>query len=325
MSCYTWITKNYRRCESGLKGYRSFLQLAVMIFDLKEMKTADRQYYLQHVIAPRPVCFASTIDADGRVNLSPFSFFNLFSSNPPVVIFSPARRVRDNTTKHTLQNVLEVPEVVINIVSWDMVQQTSLASCEYPKGVDEFIKAGFTREPATLVKPPMVRESKAKLECRVLEIKSLGDEGGAGQLVICEVLRLHINDSLLTEEKKFDQAKLDLVARLGGDWYCRVSKDNLFIVPKPNVKLGIGMDALPEAIRLSRILTGNHLGQLANVHEMPVVQPSFDDDHLKNIVQYFSVNPPEMEKELHTYAARLLDNGQVEQAWQVLLAGEVIA
>jgi len=296
-----------------------------MIFDLKEMKTADRQYYLQHVIAPRPVCFASTIDADGRVNLSPFSFFNLFSSNPPVVIFSPARRVRDNTTKHTLQNVLEVPEVVINIVSWDMVQQTSLASCEYPKGVDEFIKAGFTREPATLVKPPMVRESKAKLECRVLEIKSLGDEGGAGQLVICEVLRLHINDSLLTEEKKFDQAKLDLVARLGGDWYCRVSKDNLFIVPKPNVKLGIGMDALPEAIRLSRILTGNHLGQLANVHEMPVVQPSFDDDHLKNIVQYFSVNPPEMEKELHTYAARLLDNGQVEQAWQVLLAGEVIA
>ncbi len=175
-----------------------------MLFYLNELKPSEKQYYLQHVIAPRPICFASTIDQQGIVNLSPFSFFNLFSSQPPVVIFSPSRRVRDNTTKHTLQNVLEVPEVVINIVTYDMVQQTSLASCEYPREVDEFEKAGFTKEKAMLVQPPMVKESKAKLECKVLEIKSLGEEGGAGQLVICEVLCLHIADELLIAEKKMD-------------------------------------------------------------------------------------------------------------------------
>lgn len=291
-----------------------------MVFDLSQLTTAEKQYYLQHVVAPRPICFASTIDKDGNVNLSPFSFFNLFSTNPPVVVFSPSRRIRDNTTKHTLQNVLEVPEVVINIVSYDMVQQASLASCEFPKGVDEFIKSGFTKEPATIVKPPMVKESKAKMECKVLEVKSLGEQGGAGNLVICEVLRMHIDDFLLDENKNFDQTKLEHVARLGGDWYCHVSKENLFKVPKPNIKLGIGFDALPVSIRHSKILTGNHLGQLANVHEIPVVQPSFDDEHLKNIIQYFSVNPDEMEKELHQYAARLLDEGRIDDAWQVLLA-----
>jgi len=296
-----------------------------MTLDLKDLTPAEKQYYLQHVVAPRPVCFASTIDKDGQVNLSPFSFFNMFSSNPPIVVFSPARRVRDNTTKHTLQNVLEVPEVVINIVTYDMVQQTSLASCEYPKGTDEFIKAGFTKEPATMVKPPMVKESNAKLECRVLEVKSLGEIGGAGQLVICEVLRIHLDDSLLNEDKKIDQTKLELIARLGGDWYCRVNKDNLFTVPKPNVKLGIGMDALPESIRFSKLLTGNHLGMLANVHEMPVIQPSFDDDHLKNIFQYYSLNPADMEREVHSYAAKLLDQAKVYEAWQVLLAAENIA
>lgn len=295
-----------------------------MMFDLKELTPAEKQYYLQHVIGPRPICFASTIDKEGNVNLSPFSFFNMFSSNPPIVIFSPARRVRDNTTKHTLQNILEVPEVVINIVTYDMVQQTSLASCEFPKEVDEFIKAGFTKEPASLVKPPMVKESKAKLECRVLEVKPLGEEGGAGNLVICEVLRLHLDDALLTEDKKMDQTRLELVARLGGDWYCKVSKENLFTVPKPNIKLGIGINALPESIRFSKILTGNHLGQLANVHEMPVVEPSFDDEHLKNIVQYYSVNPDEMEKEVHQYAAKLLNEGKVAEAWQVLLLAEVL-
>ena len=295
-----------------------------MVFDLGALSIVEKQYYLQHVIAPRPVCFASTIDKEGNVNLSPFSFFNLFSSNPPIVIFSPARRVRNNTTKHTLENVKEVPEVVINIVTYDMVQQTSLASCEYPKGVDEFLKAGFTKEPATVVRPPMVKESKAKLECLVREIKSLGEEGGAGQLVICEVLRLHLEDSLLNEEKKIDQTKLELVARLGGDWYCRVSKESLFVVPKPNVQQGIGFDALPESIRHSRLLTGNHLGMLANVHELPVVDPSFDDEHLKNIVQYFSVNPTEMEREVHAYAAKLLEANKVYEAWQVLLAAENI-
>jgi flavin reductase (DIM6/NTAB) family NADH-FMN oxidoreductase RutF len=295
-----------------------------MIFDLKDLSPIDKQYYLQHVVAPRPVCFASTIDKEGNVNLSPFSFFNMFSSNPPVVIFSPARRVRDNTTKHTLQNVQEVPEVVINIVTYDMVQQASLASCEYPKGTDEFIKAGFTKEPATIVKPPMVKESKAKLECKVLEIKSLGEAGGAGQLVICEVLKLHIDDSLLNADKKFDQTKIEHIARLGGDWYCRVTKESLFIVPKPNIKLGIGIDTLPESIRFSKLLTGNHLGMLGNVNEMPVVQPSFDDEHLKNIVQYYSINPTDMEREVHSYAAKLLDENKVQEAWQVLLAAENI-
>lgn len=294
-----------------------------MVFNLSELTTAEKQYYLQHVVAPRPICFASTIDKEGNVNLSPFSFFNMFSSNPPIVIFSPSRKVRDNTTKHTLENVQQVAEVVINILDYDMVQQASLSSCEYPKGVDEFVKAGFTKEPATLVKPPMVKESKVKMECKVVEIKSLGVEGGAGNLVICEVLVLHVDDSLLNDDKNFDQTKLEHVARLGGDWYCRVSKDNLFKVPKPNIKLGIGMDALPEGVRNSKILTGNQLAQLANVHEMPLVQPSFDDDHLKNIIQYFSVNPEEMEKELHKYAAKLLDEGKVDEAWQVLLADVV--
>ena len=292
-----------------------------MIIDLKDLKTAEKQYYLQHVVAPRPVCFASTIDKDGNVNLSPFSFFNLFSSNPPIVIFSPSRRVRDNSTKHTLENVLEVPEVVINIVTYDMVHQVSLASCEYPKEMNEFEKAGFTPASATLVRPPMVKESKVNLECKVIEVKPLGAEGGAGNLVICEVLRMHIDDSLLDENKKMDQRKIHHIARLGADWYCKVDESNLFHVPKPNTELGIGVDALPESIRYSKILTGSNLGQLANVHEFPVIDPSFDDGHLKDIIQYYSVNPDEMEKELHAYAKKLLAEGKVKEAWQVLLAG----
>ncbi len=291
-----------------------------MFIQLKDLKTADVQNYLQHAIAPRPVCFASTVDKAGQVNLSPFSFFNLFSSNPPVVIFSPARRVRDNTTKHSLENVLEVPEVVINIVDYDMVQQTSLSSCEYPKGVNEFVKAGFTEEKARMVTPPMVKESKVKMECRVLEVKPLGTEGGAGNLVICEVLCMHIDDSILDENGKIDQTKLHHVARLGGDWYCKVDEKNLFKVAKPNTQLGIGVDALPESIRNSPILTGNNLGQLANVHEMPFVDPAFSDDRLKNIVQYYAINPDDMDKELHRYAKELLDAGKVNEAWQVLLA-----
>jgi flavin reductase (DIM6/NTAB) family NADH-FMN oxidoreductase RutF len=292
-----------------------------MIFDLKDLNTVEKQYYLQHVVAPRPVCFASTIDKAGNINLSPFSFFNLFSSNPPIIIFSPSRRVRDNSTKHTLENVMEVPEVVVNIVTYEMAHQVSLASCEYPKEMNEFEKAGFTAEPATLVKPPMVKESKVKLECKVLEVKPLGTEGGAGNLVICEVLRMHIDDSLLDEHKKIDQRKIHHIARLGGDWYCKVDETNLFIVPKPNTELGIGVDALPESIRNSDILTGNDLGHLANVREMPIIEPSFDDNHLKNIIQYYSLNPDDMEKELHAYAKKLLAEGKVKEAWQVLLAG----
>jgi flavin reductase (DIM6/NTAB) family NADH-FMN oxidoreductase RutF len=291
-----------------------------MILDLQELKPAERQYYLQHVIAPRPICFASTIDKAGNVNLSPFSFFNLFSSNPPVVVFSPARRVRDSTTKHSLQNILEVPEVVINIVTYDMVQQVSLASCEFPKGTNEFLKAGFTEEPASLVRPPMVKESKVKMECKVIEVKALGNGGGAGNLVICEVIRMHIHDGLLDENNKLDQRKINHVARLGGDWYCVVNETNLFKVEKPNTQIGIGIDALPASIRGSKLLSGNELGQLANVNEMPMIEPSFEDPALRHIILYYSINPEDMEKELHTYAKKLLDQGKVKDAWQVLLA-----
>ena len=291
-----------------------------MIIDLAELQPIDKQNYLQHAIGPRPICFASTIDKNGNVNLSPFSFFNLFSTNPPIVVFSPSRRLRDNTTKHTLENILEVPEVAINIVDYDMVQQVSLASCEFPKGTSEFVKAGFTEQPPTLIKPPMVKESKVKMECKVLEVKPLGDIGGAGNLVICEVIRMHIDESILNDKKTIDQRKLHHVARLGGNWYCKVDESNLFEVDKPNVKLGIGIDSLPETIRNSKILSGNHLGQLANVHDYPSIDPSFDDSHLKQIVQYFSVNPDEMENELHRYAASLLDKNNVNAAWQVLLS-----
>lgn len=292
-----------------------------MILDLHELTAQQKQYYLQHVVAPRPICFASTIDSAGNVNLSPFSFFNLFSTNPPILVFSPSRRVRNNTTKHSLENVKEIPEVVINIVTYDMVQQTSLASCEYPKGVNEFIKSGFTPVPATLVKPPMVKESKVNMECRVLEIKALGSEGGAGNLVICEVLRMHIDDQLFDENRKIDQRKLNHVARLGGDWYCRVDEHNLFQVEKPNTQLGIGMDSLPSSVRNSHIFSGNDLGKLANVHEMPVIDPSFDDAHLKQIIQYYSLNPADMERELHLHAKKMLEAGKVNEAWQVILSG----
>lgn len=292
-----------------------------MTVDLHTLTPVERQGYLQAAVAPRPICFASTIDAAGQVNLSPFSFFNMFSTTPPVLIFSPSRRVRDNTTKHSWHNVLEVPEVVINIVDYPMVQQVSLASCDYPKEVSEFVKAGFTEEPASLVRPPMVRESKVKIECRVLDTRPLGEGPGAGNLVICEALRMHIDDALLDKATgRIDQRRLALVARLGGDWYCRVDESNLFRVEKPNVRLGIGMDALPEAIRRSRILSGNDLGRLANVHALPAVDPSYQDERLRQIFQYYAVSPEEMEKELHSYARQLLEEGKVDAAWQVLLA-----
>ncbi len=291
-----------------------------MLLDLKELSYPDRHAWLQSAVAPRPICLASTIDKAGQVNLSPFSFFNIFSSTPPILIFSPSRRVRDNSTKHTLHNVLEVPEVVINIVDVEMVQQVSLASCDYPKGVNEFIKAGFTEEAATLVRPPMVKESKVKIECIVLEVKPLGDRGGAGNLVICEALRMHVEDTIIDERQMIDQRRLHHVSRLGGNWYAKTDERSLFLVEKPNTRSGIGIDGLPGSIRNSRILSGNDLGQLANVHELPLVDPSFHDDLLKNIFQYYSVNPEEMEKELHRYAKKLLAVGKVNDAWQVLLA-----
>ncbi len=294
-----------------------------MRIDLADLTFMEKQAWLQHAIAPRPICFASTIDKAGNVNLSPFSFFNLFSSNPPIVIFSPSRRGRNNTLKHTLENVIEIPEVVINMVDYNMVQQMSLSSCEFPKGVDEFIKAGFTKEASSIVKPPMVKEAKIKLECKVNEVKSLGENGGAGQLVIAEVLCIHVDESILNADKTMiDQTKIHHVARMGGDWYSKIDGTNLFKVAKPNTELGIGVDNLPASIRNSYILSGNNLGQLANVKEEPLVDPTFHDDRLKNIIQYYSINPIEMEKELHIYAAELLNQNKAAEAWQILLAGE---
>ncbi len=288
--------------------------------EVKNSNMADLQNYLQSAIAPRPICFASTIDKEGNVNLSPFSFFNLFSYNPPMVVFSPVKRGRDNTIKHTLENILEVPEVAINIVTYDMVQQVSLSSCDFPKGTDEFVKAGFSKAPSHIIKPPRVKESPVQFECKVIEVKPLGDKGGAGNLVIAEILLVHMDESILNEAGKIDQRKLDLVARLGGNWYSRVNASTIFEVEKPNTKSGIGVDALPESIRNSNILTGNNLGQLGNVFEMPFIDPAFYDDRLKNIIQYYSINPSDMDAELHRYAKELLDCGKVTEAWQVLLA-----
>jgi len=194
-----------------------------------------------------------------------------------------------------------------------------LASCEFPKGVNEFIKAGFTPQPSTLIRPPMVKESKVKLECRVNEVKSLGNDPGSGNLVICEVLKMHIDESLLDADKKIDQRKINHVARLGADWYCVVNENNLFEVEKPNTQIGVGIDALPLSVRHSKILSGNDLGQLANVYEIPAVDPSFDDVNLRQIIQYYSINPTDMEKELHSYAKKLLEERKIKEAWQVLL------
>ena len=222
-----------------------------------EIKTGELHSYLLGAVAPRPICFASTVDAAGIPNLSPFSFFNVFGSNPTTLVFSPARKVRDNTTKHTLQNIYETKEVVINVVNYAMVQQASLSSCEYPKGVDEFEKVGFTKLASEKVKPFRVAESPVQMECKVRDIIETGTEGGAGNLVICEVLVMHINDNILNEKKQINPHKIDLVARMGGDFYCRTSGNAVFEVTKPHTQLGIGVDALPESIRNSRILTGN--------------------------------------------------------------------
>ncbi len=286
-----------------------------------EIKTADLHAYLLGAVAPRPICFASTVDADGRPNLSPFSFFNVFGSNPVTMIFSPARRVRDNTVKHTLENIRDTGEVVINVVNYAMVQQASLSSCEYPKGVNEFEKSGFTPVASEKIKPFRVKESPVQFECIVKQVIETGNQGGAGNLVICEPVLVHINENVLNSQGKIDPHKIDLVARMGADYYCRASGDAVFEVAKPNLQLGIGVDALPHGIRNSHVLTGNNLGQLGNVHEIPAIDAAFSDDHLKNIIQYYSVSPDEMEKELHQYARKLLEQGKVADAWQVLLAG----
>lgn len=281
----------------------------------QEVSVPTLQSYLQGIIAPRPIAFASTVDKEGNVNLTPFSFFNIFSSNPPIVIFSPARRVRDGSTKHSLENVLEVPEVVINIVSYALVQQASLASTEYPKGVNEFTKAGLTPIQSTLVRPPRIQESPAAMECKVNQIIPLGKEGGAGNLVICEVMLVHIKEQILNDEKKVDPQKLDAVARMGEDWYCRAHNEAIFKVSKPLLKLGIGVDRIPESVRNSRVLTGNDLGMLGNVEQLPdekSVEGFCKNDFVQSALQ-------NGEEQVHHLAQEYLLKGEVDNAWKVLL------
>lgn len=287
-----------------------------------EIKTSLLHAYLLGAVSPRPICFASTIDENGVPNLSPFSFFNVFGSKPPILVFSPARRVRDNTIKHTLENVKATQEVVINVVSYNMVQQMNLASCEYPKGVSEFEKAGFTPLASDLVKPFRVKESPAQLECKVLQVIETGNEGGAGNLIVCEVLCMHLDDSVLDQDGKIDPHKIDLVARMGGDYYCRASGSAVFEVAKPNVQLGIGIDAIPERIRNSSVLSGNNLGILGNVTSIPVVSEVLYDDRLSQIIKEYNGDQTGLHHALHLYAKELLDAGQVDKAWQVLLSEE---
>ncbi|MFB9842667.1 flavin reductase family protein [Mucilaginibacter ginsenosidivorans] len=287
-----------------------------------DLSPVDLQNYLQYAIAPRPICFASTVDKDGNVNLSPFSFFNMFSTKPPVCVFSPSRRVRDATTKHTHENILEVPECVINIVTYDMVQQTSLASVEYPKGVNEFVKCGLTPIASKLVKPPRVAESPVQFECVINQVIPLGEGAGAGNLILAEIKLMHISESILDPDGKIDQQKLDLVARLGGDWYARINRDNLFKVAKPVRTIGIGVDSIPYAIRNSKILTGNNLGQLGNVESLPTDQ-QIDDyaqaAEIKEILDATIGDGQTRETQLHLKAKQLLDEGKVEEAWKTLL------
>lgn len=288
----------------------------------KEISTQELHGYLLGAVSPRPIAFASTIDKDGQVNLSPFSFFNVFGSNPPILIFSPAKRVRDNTSKHSLDNVLEVPEVVINIVDYAMVEQMSLASTEYEKGVNEFVKAGLTEAQSTMVKPPRVKESPAAFECKVLQVIPTGEEGGAGNLVICEVVLAHFQDHIFDEQGKIDPFKIDTVARMGGDWYCRANGDALFEIEKPVRNKGIGVDAIPAHIRLSVVLTGNHLGKLGNVERLPSAEaiaaraasPAIQDLKLR-----LQQDEEGYRYHLHLLAKDALDAGRVQEAWEILL------
>lgn len=286
-----------------------------------EVSTAQLHGYLLGAVAPRPIAFVSTVNSKGEVNLSPYSFFNVFSANPPIAIFSPARRVRDNTTKHTLENALATKEAVINIVNYNMVEQMSLASTEYAEGVNEFIKAGFTELASEVVKAPRVKESPVQLECKVREVIHLGTEGGAGNLVVCEIVKVHINEAILDENQKISPQKIDLVARMGGDWYCRANFDALFEVAKPLAKLGIGFDALPIDIKSSEVLTGNDLGKLANVEQLPdeTEVNEYKLLELSDLYQELFDEPKELEKQLHLRAQELLKNNQVHEAWLTLL------
>tara|TARA_R100001377_G_scaffold73604_1_gene49640 strand:+ start:252 stop:1142 length:891 start_codon:yes stop_codon:yes gene_type:complete len=286
-------------------------------YEPKELSTGKLHGYLLSAIAPRPIAFASTVDKDGNPNLSPFSFFNVFSANPPILIFSPARRVRDNTTKHTLENVLATKEVVINVVSFDMVHQMSLSSTEYPLGVNEFEKAGFSMLKADLVKPFRVAESPVQFECKVNEVVQLGTEGGAGNLVICEVVKLHIDEDVLDENGQINQEKLDLVARAGGSYYSR-AKSGFFEIPKPLSTLGIGVDQMPDHVKNSMILTGNELGMLGNVENLPTVEVV--QEFLESVSQNYPNIKEANHRDKHKLAQNYLSFGDLDSAWKILLS-----
>ena len=275
----------------------------------KEISVPKMHGYLLSAVIPRPIAFASTIDIEGNVNLSPFSFFNCFSANPPILVFSPSRKGRDSTSKHTYENVKEVPEVVIHIVNYNMAEQMSLSSCEYPKGINEFEKAGLTQVPSQMVKPPRVGEAPVAMECKVNQIIELGTGGAAGNLVICEVLLMHIKEEVLDGNGRIDPVKLDAVARMGGDYYLRVQENNIITIPKPNDKLGIGVDQIPERIRKSKVLTGNDLGRLGNIESLPEPLSKEESEKL-----------PKGEVAIHTLAQQLLKAGKLEEAWKFLLA-----
>lgn len=279
----------------------------------KDLSTAQFHGLMLGVVAPRPIALASTVDENGNVNLSPFSFFNAFSAHPPILVFSPARRVRDNTTKHTLENCLKTKQVVINIVDFAMVEQMSLSSTEYEKGVNEFIKAGFSQIASDEVQPPRVGEAPAAFECNVNEVISLGENGGAGNLIICEVVKAHFADRILDEDQKVDPFKLDAVARMGGNWYARAQGNAIFEIPKPLTTKGIGVDQIPDHIRNSTILTGNNLGRLGNVEQLPSpeeVNAFSNDPSIKNVTGRDA---------LHALAKGVLEKGDVATAWKMLL------
>jgi flavin reductase (DIM6/NTAB) family NADH-FMN oxidoreductase RutF len=292
--------------------------------DPKEVKTPVLHSYLLGAVAPRPIAFASTIDKNGTPNLAPFSFFNVFSANPPIAVFSPARSGRTGQQKHTYENIKEVPEVVINIVNYSMVQQTSLASTEYARGVNEFIKSGFTPIASEMVKPFRVKESPAQLECKVKQVIELGENGGAGNLIICEVVLMHISEDVLDDNKQIDPRKIDLVARMGGNWYSRSNGDALFEVAKPLLTLGIGVDQIPASIRNSTVLTGNHLGMLGNIEKLPAPDEvsAYRDATLKPLFDSRKNDKQSLTKEIHLHAKNLLDQNKVEEAWKTLLSAE---
>lgn len=291
-------------------------------FDPKDLAIPQIHQYLLGAVGPRPICFASTIDEDGNHNLSPFSFFNVFSANPPVMIFSPARSGRTNTTKDTYNNVKKVPECVINIVNYDIVQQMSLSSSPYASDVDEFVKAGFTALDSDFVKPKRVAESPVQFECKVIEVKELGTEGGAGNLVICEVVKFHIDESIINAEGKIDQKKIDLVSRMGGNWYCRADENSMFEIQKPLTTIGIGFDQIPEDIKKSSILTGNDLGILASVETLPneTQVNEYKLIELSDLFVSLEDNAPKLEKRLHEIAKQLIIENKIEEAWMSLLA-----